>query len=152
MGLKVKLWTLDHSVSLCGLCSVCWLSNEGFVPGSAGASAVMGTLVDAVCSCAANARGKAGCWLKHNRVVNGPNYNYILQVSTFYPHCFFVVSFFSTLSILRPETRDQYPNKFIQRDDTDRFYILNTLFNLPGECNMSEHRPDSVPLKPVKLC
>ena len=30
-----------------------------------------------------------------------------------------------------PETRDQYPNKFIQRDDTDRFYILNTLFNLP---------------------
>ncbi|XP_053267304.1 5'-nucleotidase, cytosolic II, like 1 [Pleuronectes platessa] len=23
-----------------------------------------------------------------------------------------------------------YPNKFIQRDDTDRFYILNTLFNL----------------------
>lgn len=87
MGLKVKLWTLDHSVSLCGLCSVCWLGNEGFVPGSAGASAVMGTLVDAVCSCAANARGKAGCWLKHNRLVNGPNYNYILQVSTFYPHC-----------------------------------------------------------------
>ncbi|NXE33627.1 5NTC nucleotidase, partial [Ptilorrhoa leucosticta] len=30
-----------------------------------------------------------------------------------------------------PETREQYPNKFIQRDDTDRFYILNTLFNLP---------------------
>ena len=26
-----------------------------------------------------------------------------------------------------------YPNKFIQRGDTDRFYILNTLFNLPGE-------------------
>uniref|UniRef100_A0A8C9VX32 Cytosolic purine 5'-nucleotidase n=1 Tax=Scleropages formosus TaxID=113540 RepID=A0A8C9VX32_SCLFO len=24
-----------------------------------------------------------------------------------------------------------YPNKFIQRDDTERFYILNTLFNLP---------------------
>ncbi|XP_015242775.1 PREDICTED: cytosolic purine 5'-nucleotidase-like [Cyprinodon variegatus] len=23
-----------------------------------------------------------------------------------------------------------YPNKFIQRDDTDRFYVLNTLFNL----------------------
>uniref|UniRef100_A0ACB8FAY3 Uncharacterized protein n=1 Tax=Sphaerodactylus townsendi TaxID=933632 RepID=A0ACB8FAY3_9SAUR len=30
-----------------------------------------------------------------------------------------------------PEIREQYPNKFIQRDDTDRFYILNTLFNLP---------------------
>uniref|UniRef100_A0A8C2R4C1 Cytosolic purine 5'-nucleotidase n=1 Tax=Capra hircus TaxID=9925 RepID=A0A8C2R4C1_CAPHI len=30
-----------------------------------------------------------------------------------------------------PETREQYPNKFIQRDDTERFYILNTLFNLP---------------------
>lgn len=26
-----------------------------------------------------------------------------------------------------------YPNKFIQRGDTDRFYILNTLFNLPGK-------------------
>ncbi|XP_029693331.1 5'-nucleotidase, cytosolic II, like 1 isoform X1 [Takifugu rubripes] len=26
--------------------------------------------------------------------------------------------------------QDYYPNKFIQRDDTDRFYILNTLFNL----------------------
>lgn len=35
--------------------------------------------------------------------------------------------------IFRPEIREQYPNKFIQRDDTDRFYILNTLFNLPGE-------------------
>ncbi|XP_059803218.1 5'-nucleotidase, cytosolic IIa isoform X3 [Hypanus sabinus] len=30
-----------------------------------------------------------------------------------------------------PEIREQYPNKFIQRDDTERFYILNTLFNLP---------------------
>ncbi|KAI5108005.1 cytosolic purine 5'-nucleotidase [Silurus meridionalis] len=30
-----------------------------------------------------------------------------------------------------PETRELYPNKFIQRGDTDRFYILNTLFNLP---------------------
>ncbi|XP_039624557.1 cytosolic purine 5'-nucleotidase-like isoform X3 [Polypterus senegalus] len=28
------------------------------------------------------------------------------------------------------EIRDYYPNKFIQRDNTDRFYILNTLFNL----------------------
>uniref|UniRef100_A0A671U7T9 5'-nucleotidase, cytosolic IIb n=1 Tax=Sparus aurata TaxID=8175 RepID=A0A671U7T9_SPAAU len=30
-----------------------------------------------------------------------------------------------------PEIRERYPNKFIQRDDTERFYILNTLFNLP---------------------
>ncbi|MGH0187307.1 UNVERIFIED_CONTAM: hypothetical protein FKN15_024042 [Acipenser sinensis] len=30
-----------------------------------------------------------------------------------------------------PEIREQYSNKFIQRDDTERFYILNTLFNLP---------------------
>uniref|UniRef100_A0A3Q2EJR8 Cytosolic purine 5'-nucleotidase n=1 Tax=Cyprinodon variegatus TaxID=28743 RepID=A0A3Q2EJR8_CYPVA len=30
-----------------------------------------------------------------------------------------------------PEIREMYPNKFIQRGDTDRFYILNTLFNLP---------------------
>lgn len=63
-----------------------------------------------------------------------------------------MVSLFSTLFILRPETREQYPNKFIQRDDTDRFYILNTLFNLPGESNVSQHRPLSVPFKPVKLC
>ncbi|KAF3702109.1 Cytosolic purine 5'-nucleotidase [Channa argus] len=28
------------------------------------------------------------------------------------------------------EIHNYYPNKFIQRDDTDRFYILNTLFNL----------------------
>ncbi|KAM4594564.1 cytosolic purine 5'-nucleotidase isoform 1-T1 [Fundulus diaphanus] len=30
-----------------------------------------------------------------------------------------------------PDIRERYPNKFIQRDDTERFYILNTLFNLP---------------------
>ncbi|XP_061408907.1 cytosolic purine 5'-nucleotidase-like isoform X3 [Lethenteron reissneri] len=30
-----------------------------------------------------------------------------------------------------PEIREQYSNKFIQRDDTERFYVLNTLFNLP---------------------
>ncbi|XP_062257049.1 5'-nucleotidase, cytosolic IIa isoform X2 [Platichthys flesus] len=30
-----------------------------------------------------------------------------------------------------PDIRAMYPNKFIQRGDTDRFYILNTLFNLP---------------------
>ncbi|XP_041916405.1 5'-nucleotidase, cytosolic II, like 1 isoform X1 [Alosa sapidissima] len=28
------------------------------------------------------------------------------------------------------EIHEYYPNKFIQRDDTERFYILNTLFNL----------------------
>ncbi|XP_075901046.1 5'-nucleotidase, cytosolic II, like 1 isoform X1 [Nelusetta ayraudi] len=28
------------------------------------------------------------------------------------------------------EIQNYYPNKFIQRDDTDRFYVLNTLFNL----------------------
>lgn len=75
--------------------------------------------------------------------VNGPHHTNILQVSTFYPHYFF----FSTLSVPRPETRDQYPNKFIQRDDTDRFYILNTLFNLPGESKVSQYGPVSVPLK-----
>ncbi|XP_071769656.1 5'-nucleotidase, cytosolic II, like 1 [Centroberyx gerrardi] len=30
----------------------------------------------------------------------------------------------------REDIPDYYPNRFIQRDDTDRFYILNTLFNL----------------------
>uniref|UniRef100_A0A8C7YNP6 5'-nucleotidase, cytosolic II, like 1 n=1 Tax=Oryzias sinensis TaxID=183150 RepID=A0A8C7YNP6_9TELE len=28
------------------------------------------------------------------------------------------------------DIQNYYPNKFIQRDDTERFYILNTLFNL----------------------
>lgn len=28
------------------------------------------------------------------------------------------------------EIEEYYPNRFIQRDDTERFYILNTLFNL----------------------
>ncbi|XP_066570445.1 cytosolic purine 5'-nucleotidase isoform X2 [Amia ocellicauda] len=28
------------------------------------------------------------------------------------------------------QIQEYYPNKFIQRDNTDRFYILNTLFNL----------------------
>uniref|UniRef100_A0A673NRH6 Cytosolic purine 5'-nucleotidase n=1 Tax=Sinocyclocheilus rhinocerous TaxID=307959 RepID=A0A673NRH6_9TELE len=37
-----------------------------------------------------------------------------------------------------PEIRELYPNKFIQRGDTERFYILNTLFNLPdGDLFMS---------------
>lgn len=35
--------------------------------------------------------------------------------------------------VLSPEIRELYPNKFIQRGDTERFYILNTLFNLPGQ-------------------
>uniref|UniRef100_A0AAX7VD97 5'-nucleotidase, cytosolic II, like 1 n=1 Tax=Astatotilapia calliptera TaxID=8154 RepID=A0AAX7VD97_ASTCA len=32
-----------------------------------------------------------------------------------------------------------YPNMFIQRDDTDRFYILNTLFNLSGIKSCFQH-------------
>lgn len=32
----------------------------------------------------------------------------------------------------REDIHNYYPNKFIQRDDTERFYILNTLFNLSG--------------------
>lgn len=32
----------------------------------------------------------------------------------------------------RDDIQNYYPNKFIQRDDTDRFYILNTLFNMSG--------------------
>lgn len=42
------------------------------------------------------------------------------------------------LTLHRPDIREMYPNKFIQRGDTDRFYILNTLFNLPGE-KMHQH-------------
>lgn len=42
-------------------------------------------------------------------------------------------------ALASPEIRERYPNKFIQRDDTERFYILNTLFNLPGK--MSEVGP-----------
>ncbi|XP_070706697.1 5'-nucleotidase, cytosolic II, like 1 isoform X2 [Pempheris klunzingeri] len=34
------------------------------------------------------------------------------------------------LFLKREEIQNYYPNKFIQRDDTDRFYVLNTLFNL----------------------
>ena len=32
----------------------------------------------------------------------------------------------------RHEIRQQYPNKFLNLDE-DRIYVLNTLFNLPGE-------------------
>ncbi|XP_077593386.1 5'-nucleotidase, cytosolic II, like 1 isoform X2 [Stigmatopora nigra] len=34
------------------------------------------------------------------------------------------------LALKSEEIHQYYPNKFIQRDDTARFYILNTLFNL----------------------
>ncbi|KAK1802982.1 hypothetical protein P4O66_021514, partial [Electrophorus voltai] len=37
-----------------------------------------------------------------------------------------------------PDIRELYPNKFIQRDDTERFYILNTLFNLPAQTEQSQ--------------
>lgn len=33
----------------------------------------------------------------------------------------------------RAEIWSFYPSKFIQRDNLQRFHILNTLFNLPGE-------------------
>lgn len=36
------------------------------------------------------------------------------------------------LALRRHDIESYYPNKFIQRDDTERFYILNTLFNLSG--------------------
>lgn len=54
------------------------------------------------------------------------------------------IFFFSSLP--RPEIRELYPNKFIQRDDTERFYILNTLFNLPGR-----RRRDSVHARAIQL-
>lgn len=38
----------------------------------------------------------------------------------------------SSFPLHRPDIREMYPNKFIQRGDTERFYIINTLFNLPG--------------------
>lgn len=47
----------------------------------------------------------------------------------------FLLCFFLFVSH-RPEIRELYPNKFIQRGDTERFYILNTLFNLPGKALM----------------
>lgn len=38
-----------------------------------------------------------------------------------------------TPPVPRAEVWSFYPSKFIQRDDIQRFHILNTLFNLPGE-------------------
>lgn len=49
------------------------------------------------------------------------------------PVCLHVLLPQLTVLLFRPDIRERYPNKFIQRDDTERFYILNTLFNLPGE-------------------
>ncbi|XP_054403914.1 LOW QUALITY PROTEIN: 5'-nucleotidase domain-containing protein 4 [Pongo abelii] len=40
-------------------------------------------------------------------------------------------TFLSDLPLPRAEIWSFYPRKFIQRDDLQRFYILNTLFNLP---------------------
>jgi len=40
--------------------------------------------------------------------------------------------------LCRSEVRALYPNKFIQYDE-QRIYILNTLFNLPGECSYFLH-------------
>lgn len=43
------------------------------------------------------------------------------------------VRLISSLFVLcRENIQKYYPNRFIQRDDTERFYILNTLFNLSG--------------------
>merc|ERR1711879_797389 len=40
------------------------------------------------------------------------------------------------LKMLHPAAiRKAYPNKFIQKDDTSKFYIYNTLFNLPNVGN-----------------
>lgn len=44
----------------------------------------------------------------------------------------FVIPISVMFALHRKEIHINYPNKFIQRDDTDRFYILNTLFNLSG--------------------
>merc|ERR1711976_1047840 len=42
------------------------------------------------------------------------------------------------LKMLRPaDIRKGYPNKFIQKDDSSKFYIYNTLFNLPEVYLMS---------------
>lgn len=39
----------------------------------------------------------------------------------------------------REDIHKYYPKKFIQRDDTDRFYILNTLFNLSGTFSINNN-------------
>lgn len=43
-----------------------------------------------------------------------------------------VVAATLTLALHRQDVESYYPNKFIQRDDTERFCILNTQFNLSG--------------------
>ncbi|XP_026862314.1 5'-nucleotidase, cytosolic II, like 1 isoform X2 [Electrophorus electricus] len=50
-------------------------------------------------------------------------------VSIGYPHELLRYTYDSTFPT-REEVHQYYPNQFIQRDDTERFYILNTLFNL----------------------
>lgn len=45
--------------------------------------------------------------------------------------CLLVFSL-SRVSVCSEQVDEYYPNKFIQRDDTNRFYVLNTLFNLSG--------------------
>jgi len=39
------------------------------------------------------------------------------------------------MMVVRSEIRALYPNKFLQYDE-QRIYILNTLFNLPGQCTL----------------
>lgn len=51
----------------------------------------------------------------------------------------------------RLEIREMYPNKFIQRGDTDRFYILNTLFNLPGRLVSEDALMPGTPAPPAGL-
>ncbi|KAM9726680.1 5'-nucleotidase, cytosolic IIa isoform 1-T3 [Menidia menidia] len=55
-------------------------------------------------------------------------YGNLLKVDT-YGNILVCVHGFSFLP--GSEIREMYPNKFIQRGDKDRVYILNTLFNLP---------------------
>uniref|UniRef100_A0A9J8DI96 5'-nucleotidase, cytosolic II, like 1 n=1 Tax=Cyprinus carpio carpio TaxID=630221 RepID=A0A9J8DI96_CYPCA len=50
-------------------------------------------------------------------------------VSIGYPHELLGYTYDPTFPT-RGQVDEYYPNKFIQRDDTDRFYVLNTLFNL----------------------
>lgn len=62
-------------------------------------------------------------------------------------------------ALCRQDIQGYYPNKFIQRDDTDRFYILNTLFNLSGwklvssQSSNSPHcqTPEPFPCRDVHL-
>ncbi|KAG9335724.1 hypothetical protein JZ751_004260 [Albula glossodonta] len=59
-------------------------------------------------------------------------YSLLLErlVSIGYPHELLHGLVFDTTFGNLLKIQEYYPNKFIQRGDTDRFYILNTLFNL----------------------